>query len=109
MNMKNALLTVLVALSTSVFAQEVPTVFQGETFERLSDNLIVFTENDGRIYSKISECEVIETKKFKRHHLVSETRVIDGLTVVTVIDTKTGGNPLVFKYSHYVGEKKKGA
>jgi len=84
MNMKNALLTVLVALSTSVFAQEAPTVFQGETFERLSDNLIVFTENDGRIYSKISECEVI-------------------------IDTKTGGNPLVFKYSHYVGEKKKGA
>ena len=69
--MKNALLTALVALSASVFAQQVPTVFQGETFERLSDNLIVFTENDDRIYSKISECEVIETKKFKRHHLVA--------------------------------------
>tara|TARA_R110000868_G_scaffold244355_1_gene500665 strand:- start:734 stop:1063 length:330 start_codon:yes stop_codon:yes gene_type:complete len=109
MNMKNALLTVLVALSTSVFAQRIPFEFEGETFERLSENFIVFTENDGHIYSKISGLKVLEVRKFKKQKLVSETRVVDGVTIVTVINNKTKGNPLIFKYSHCIIGKKKEA
>lgn len=107
--MKKAILTLFVALSTTVLSQEVPAEFSGKDFEKLISGTLVFTENTADIYSKISSYEVIETKKFRRHHLVAETRFIDGFTVVTVIDNKTGGNPLIFKYSHYVDKKKKGA
>lgn len=107
--MKATLIATLLLLGSSVLAQRIPAQFADAQFERLSENLVVFTENSDEMYSRICGFEVVETKRFRRHHLLAETRIVDGVTVVTVIDTKTGGNPYIFKYSHYVGEKKKGA
>ncbi len=107
--MKTALISTLLVLSTSLLGQHIPAQFADSKFERLSENLVVFTENSDEMYSKICGFEVVELKRFKKHNLIAETRIIDGVKVITVIDTKTGGNPYVFKYSHYVGEKKKGA
>ncbi len=101
--MRTLTVSILITLSSAVLGQRIPTAFADATYERLSDSVIVFQENSENLYSRIIAIEAAETKKFKRHSLVAETRFIEGIKVVTVVDLKASRNPLMFKYSHFVG------
>lgn len=101
--MRTLIVGILVAISTAALGQQIPSVFNGATYERLNTELIVFTENSEDIYSRLKPFEITTSKKYWRYRLVAETRYIEGVRVTTVIDLKPSDNPLIFKYTHYVG------
>jgi hypothetical protein len=101
--MRTLIAGILIAISTAAIGQQVPSVFNGATYERLNAEAVVFTENSDDIYSRLKAFDVTTSKKYWRYRLVAETRYVEGVRVTTVIDLKTNDNPLIYKYTHFVG------